>query len=981
MSMAESVFEAVKQSVSVREAAQMYGIEVNRSGMACCPFHDDKNPSMKLNEEYFYCFGCGATGDVIDFTARLYNLSPKEAAEKLAQDFGLAYDSQAPPRRRYVRRKSEAQKFKEDRDHAFRVLADYFHLLRKWETDYTPKTPEENPHPRFMEAIQKKDYVGYLLDFFLEDTPDEQRLWIAEHQSEIANLERRVKIMADKPTNRERLQEITAGIEQGIKELFESEKYMRYLSVMSKFHRYSVNNTMLIYMQRPDATLVAGFNKWKNQFERHVKKGEHGITIIAPTPYKKKIEEMKRDPDTHAPILDADGKAVMEEKEIEIPMFRPVKVFDVSQTDGKPLPELASSLSGTVPHYEAFMEALRRSAPVPIEFEPMDENMDGYFSSEQQRIAIREGMSEVQTVSAAVHETAHSKLHDPKKYEAEPTWKIVMVSEGGTKHDFRLDFATEAEAEQAASEEGWRFVDENRFEWRLEVEEDLTAVKQTAKNRNTEEVEAESISYAVCQYFGIQTGENSFGYIASWSKDKELKELRASLETINKTSCELINDIERNYKEICKERGIDLTATPEPEQTPPQAVKEVSQPSAEYQEALLVLDDATYLHVQPCDTGWDYTLYDVATMKQMDGGQLDGPDMGRSAAVSHICKDLGLGDKSIKYAPLSMIETLYEQASQQTAEAAAALLPDAQEQALDEYPMPDPVLTQDDLEKCGCLDSDLLPLSKERAYELMERDLTVYIIQEGENPVMAFDTADLDAHDGIFALPREEWEESPEVEKLYKDRMAHQEEREQAFLSHKGDCFAIDQVKHTDELRDIRYEGLEWLQSIGQTVQRDNYELVYTAPLLPSDLKGDTAEQLFYRFNNEHPADYRHPSMSVSDIVAIKRDGKVSCHYCDSFGFEQVPGFLPDNPLKNAEMVVEDDYGMIDGIINNGPKEPTVAQLEQQARSGQPISLMDLAAAHREEREKKKSVMEQLKSQPKAEHKKTAPKKSAEREI
>ena len=1105
--MAESVFEAVKQSITVREAAQMYGIEVNRSGMACCPFHDDKNPSMKLNEEYFYCFGCGATGDVIDFTARLYNLSPKEAAEKLAQDFGLAYDSQAPPRRRYVRQKSEAQKFKEDRDHAFRVLADYFHLLRKWETDYTPKTPEENPHPRFMEAIQKKDYVGYLLDFFLEDTPDEQRLWIAEHHSEIAKLERRVKFMADKPTNRERLQEITAGIEQGIKELFESEKYMRYLSVMSKFHRYSVNNTMLIYMQRPDATLVAGFNKWKNQFERHVKKGEHGITIIAPTPYKKKIEEMKRDPDTQAPILDADGKAVMEEKEIEIPMFRPVKVFDVSQTDGKPLPELASSLSGTVPHYEAFLEALRRSAPVPIEFEPMAENMDGYFSSDQQRIAIREGMSEVQTVSAAVHETAHSKLHDPKKYEAESTWKIVMVSEGGTKHDFRLDFATEAEAEQAAAEEGWRYVDENQFEWRLEVEEDLTAVKQAAKNRNTEEVEAESISYAVCQYFGIQTGENSFGYIASWSKDKELKELRASLETINKTSCELINDIERNYKEICKERGIDLTAATEPQQdsieqlaadidqftfdydpyeyrnnadsredalheltatlrsgdasgvrewlqnivnedepdettqkaaelmgrldqlvpmTEPEQLDEPEpdpnlvkmadeamamgvdtdwnsdkefplsfdtespQPSAEYREALLVLDDTTYLHVQPCDTGWDYTLYDVATMKQMDGGQLDGPDMGRSTAVSHICEDLGMGGKSIKYAPLSMIETLQEaayhqmqeQVSQQTAEAVATQLPDAQEQALDEYPMPDPALTQDDLEKCGYLDGDLLPLSKERAYELMERDLTVYIVQEGENPEMAFDTADLDAHDGIFAVSREEWEESPEFDKLVKDRMAHQEEREQAFLSHKGDCFAIYQVKHTDELRDIRYEGLEWIKSIGQTVQRNNYELVYTAPLQPSDLKGDTTEQLFYRFNNEHPADYGHPSMSVSDIVAIKRDGKVSCHYCDSFGFEQIPGFLPDNPLKNAEMAVEDDYGMIDGIINNGPKEPTVAQLEQQARSGQPISLMDLAApAHREDREKKKSVMEQLKSLPKTEPKKTAQKKSAEREL
>ena len=1050
MSMAGNLFETVKQSVTVREAAQMYGVEANRNDMACCPFHDDKHPSMKLNEEYFYCFGCGATGDVIDFTARLYNLSPKEAAEKLAQDFGLAYDSQAPPRRRYIRQKTEAQKFREDRDHAFRVLADYYHLLRKWETDYSPKTPEENPHPRFMEAIQRKDYMGYLLDFFLENSPEEQKLWIAGHQSEIANLERRVKIMADKPTNRERLQEITAGIEQGIKELFESEKYRRYLSVMSKFHRYSVNNTMLIYMQKPDATLVAGYNKWKNQFERHVKRGEHGITIIAPTPYKKKIEEQKRDPDTHAPILDADGKAVMEEKEIEIPMFRPVKVFDLSQTDGKPLPELASSLSGTVPHYETFLEAVRRSAPVPIEFEPMAAEMDGYFSSDQQRIAIREGMSEVQTVSAIVHETAHSKLHDYDK--------------------------AQEEAARAGNKE-----------------------PPKKKDRNTEEVEAESISYAVCQYFGIQTGENSFGYIASWSHGKELPELRASLETINKTSCELITDIERHYREICKERGIDLTAAPKPERDPieqlaadidqfsfdydtyeyrdrvddreealwelttalhggdsdgirdwlrefadenepgeanekamellerldqlvpmaepeqldepepdPNLVKmadeamamgvdtawnsneefplsfntESAQPSAEYREALLVLDDVTYLHIQPCETGWDYTLYDVATMKQLDGGQLDGENMGRSEVIGNICEDLGMGGKSIKYAPISMIETLQEAAYQQTAEAAATQLPDAQEQALDEYPMPDPTLTQDDLEKCGYLDGDLLPLSKERAYELMAQDLTVYMVQQGENPAMAFDTDDLDAHDGIFAIPREEWEGSPAFDAQVKERMDHQQEREQAFLDHKGDCFAIYQVKHTDELRDIRYEGLEWLKSIGQTVQRDNYDLVYTAPLLPSDLKGDTAEQLFYRFNNEHPTDYRHPSMSVSDIVAIKRDGKVSCHYCDSFGFAEVPGFLPDNPLKNAEMAVEDDYGMIDGILNNGPKEPTVAQLEQQARSGQPISLMDLAAAaHREDRDKKKSVVEQLKSQPKTEHKKTAPKKSAEREL
>ena len=766
--MGESVFEVVKQSVTAREAAELYGIAVGRGGMACCPFHDDRHPSMKVDTR-FHCFGCGADGDVIDFTARLYDLSPKGAAEKLAQDFGLSYDSKAPIRRSYVRQKTEAQVRKEKREHGWRVLTDYYHLLRKWEADYSPKTPDEDPHPRFLEAVQKKDYMGYLLDTFLDSSTEEQDQWIAEHTAEISAIEGRVKIMADKPTNRERLQQITAGIEQGIKELFESEKYMRYLSVMSRFHRYSVNNTMLIYMQKPDATLVAGYNKWKNQFERHVKRGEHGITIIAPTPFKKKIEEQKLDPDTKAPILDADGKAVMEEKEIEIPMFRPVKVFDVSQTDGKPLPELASSLSGSVQNYEIFMEALRRSAPVPLSVEPMATNMDGYFSPDRQSIAIREGMSEVQTVSAAVHEIAHSKLHDPKKYEAEPTWKIVMVSGGGVKHDYRLDFATEAEAEQAAAEDDWRYVDENQFEWRLEVEEDLTAVKQAVKNRNTEEVEAESISYAVCQYYGIQTGENSFGYIATWSQDKTLPELRASLETINKAAGELIADIDRHYKVICKERGIDLTAQPEqaePRQ-PAEETPDAPAPSAKAQEALLLVDEATYLHVQSCDTGWDYTLYDAATRKQLDGGQMDAPELPLSTAALKICEMHDMGSQSVQYAPLSMIETLQEAAVQQMQAAAQAatpettMLPDAPEQHLDEYPMPDPSLTQDDLEKCGYLDGDLLPLSKERAYELMAQDLTVYMVQQGENPAMAFDTDDLDAHDGIFAVTREEWEESP----------------------------------------------------------------------------------------------------------------------------------------------------------------------------------------------------------------------------
>ena len=820
----------------------------------------------------------------------------------------------------------------------------------------------------------------------------------------------------NKPTNRERLQEITAGIEQGIKELFESEKYMRYLSVMSKFHRYSVNNTMLIYMQKPEATLVAGFNKWKNQFERHMKKGEHGITIIAPTPYKKKIEEMKRDPDTHAPILDADGKAVMEEKEIEIPMFRPVKVFDVSQTDGKPLPELSSSLSGTVPHYEAFLEALRRSAPVPIEFEPMAANTDGYFSPDQQRIAIREGMSEVQTVSATVHEIAHSKLHNQKKIqidndeqyqEVELFEKPALFSNGRISRDdlpegvycYDLRGSDDDPGSPICVEERvvvnhagsviltapLEFPEEGRLYFTDETGLNFNGgmltlsqfLQEQKKDRRTEEVEAESISYAVCQYFGIQTGENSFGYIASWSKGKELKELRASLETINKTSCELINNIERHYKEICKERGIDLTAKQEPEQA------DIPQ------EALFLLDDATYLHIQPCDTGWDYTLYDKETMKELDGGQLDTPELSLSAAVQQICEGLELENPSVQDAPLSMIETLQdaacqqmqEQVSQQTAEATATQLPDAQEQSLDEYPMPDSEVSVSDMQEYGYFYDGMLPVTRERALELDAAGLTVYVLHEDNTESMVFDTEEIMEHGGLFGVEHEEWEQSPQFHEKVLERQDRQLEREQAFLSHEGCCFAIYQVSR-DDPQNVRFMNLDWLQSHNLAVDRSNYDLIYTAPLNGSGSTMEQLETLYEQFNLQKPVDFHSPSLSVSDIVAIKQDGKVSCHYCDSVGFTEIPGFLPDNPLKNAEMMLEDDYGMIDGIINNGPKEPTVAQLEQQARSGQPISLMDLAeAVHREERDKKKSVMEQLKSQPRTEHKKTAPKKSAEREL
>ena len=376
-------------------------------------------------------------------------------------------------------------------------------------------------------------------------------------------------------------------------------------------------------------------------------------------------------------------------------------------------------------------------------------------------------------------------------------------------------------------------------------------------------------------------------------------------------------------------------------------------------------------------------------MKELDGGQLDAPKLSRSAAVRQICEGLELENPSIQDAPLSMIETLQdaacqrmqEQVNRQTAEATATQLPDAQEQSLDEYPMPDSEVSVSDMQEYGYFYDGMLPVTRERALELDAAGLTVYVLHEDNTESMVFDTEEIMEHGGLFGVEHEEWEQSPQFHEKVLERQERQLEREQAFLAHEGSCFAIYQVSR-DDPQNVRFMNLDWLQSHNLAVDRSNYDLIYTAPLNGSGSTMEQLETLYEQFNLKKPVDFHSPSLSVSDFVAIKQDGKVSCHYCDSVGFTEIPGFLPDNPLKNAEMMLEDDYGMIDGIINNGPKEPTVAQLEQQARSGQPISLMDLAeAVHREERDKKKSVMEQLKSQPRTEHKKTAPKKSAEREL
>lgn len=295
-----------------------------------------------------------------------------------------------------------------------------------------------------------------------------------------------------KPNIRDRIKEITDELEKGIREVFESGKYEKYLKTMSRFHSYSMNNTLLIYMQKPDATLIAGYRSWQEKFQRNVLKGEKGIRILAPCPVKRIITKDVYD-SNHLPVLDAEGKHLQRLEEITIPAFKPVTVFDVSQTDGEPIPMLAQTLTGDVKDYPFFLEALQKASGSVIHFEKLPPGMDGFFNLKNKTITIRNDMSEIQTVCAMIHEITHSRLHDRSKIE-----------------------------------------------------------KGAQKDSKTMEVEAESVAYAVCAYYGIETGSNSFGYIASWSKSKELPELKNSLETITRASSELIRDIDKSREELVK---------------------------------------------------------------------------------------------------------------------------------------------------------------------------------------------------------------------------------------------------------------------------------------------------------------------------------------------------------------------------------------------------------------------------------------------
>lgn len=801
--------------------------------------------------------------------------------------------------------------------------------------------------------------------------------------------------MAESKTEKQKVQEITEKLEQGIKELFESEKYKTYLNTMSKFHNYSFNNTMLIAMQKPDATLVAGFKAWQKNFDRHVKKGEKGIRILAPAPYKIKEERDKIDPVTQELLLDKDGNPQKEEVEITIPAFRAVSVFDVAQTDGKPIPELAAKeLLSDVEGYQDMIRAVEAISPVPIELEEIAGDSKGYYDREAKRIAVQENMSEGQTLKTMIHEVAHSKLHSK------------------------------------------------------EVEQD----EQMKKDRNTKEVEAESIAYTVCQHFGVDTSDYSFGYIAGWSSGRDTKELRASMDTIRRTASELITGIEEQLQELQRNREVSQEQTKEsilliqntdlsefslldvygmdrPELM--QALSEMTdddklsiqaylesrgawtteignQDSREYGEYHLDVryntdtdelidmkerkavydkamepinaDDVVVKFASIFESEWEVLkitnmlrddvrkmLKDMASLdeKEWDGNYLsymekqgaeitllassskelngnmpdfwdyeydfdagltDAEELSVMQQAEHIINRLEHGQPAfsddernliVNYAyklgdmekTRELAEHIYAQEVDGNQDVALAMI-DAQAEI---DALPDSMVSISEMQEYGYTWNEMLPLTQERALELFDGDLPVYLLHTDGSESTVADRKQILEHDGMCGIEKGDWQNERKLRMMQEELSESDSNREAQLLYGNTDKYGIFQLKDDPELDKFRFEGTESLKRMGITkdnfdaVLPENYKLVYMGELaeLQGQTQSETLEAIYTKFNIDHPADYKAHSLSVSDIVVLHENGENTAHFVDSFGFTELPKFMLTLEGKENEIETE----------------------------------------------------------------------------
>ena len=801
--------------------------------------------------------------------------------------------------------------------------------------------------------------------------------------------------MADNNTEKQRVQELTDKLEQGLQDLFNSDSYRNYLSTMSKFHNYSFNNTLLIAMQKPDATLVAGYKAWQKNFERHVNKGEKAIRILAPAPYKIKEERDKIDPVTQELLLDKDGNPQKEEVEITIPAFRAVSVFDVAQTDGKPIPELAAKeLLSDVEGYQDMIRAVEAISPVPIELEEIAGDSKGYYDREAKRIAVQENMSESQTLKTMIHEVAHSKLHSK------------------------------------------------------EVEQD----EQMRKDRNTKEVEAESIAYTVCQHFGVDTSDYSFGYIAGWSSGRDTKELRASMDTIRRTASELITGIEEQLQELQRNREVSQEQTKEsilliqntdlsefslldvygmdrPELM--QALSEMTdddklsiqaylesrgawtteignQDSREYGEYHLDVryntdtdelidmkerkavydkamepinaDDVVVKFASAFESEWEVLkitnmsredvgkiLKDMASLYEnewdgnylsymekqgakitllassskglngnmpdfwdyeydFDEGLTDVEKLSAMQHAEHIINRLEHGQPAFSEAERNLIvnyayklgniektrelaEHIYAQEVDGNQDVALAMI-DA-EAEIDA--LPDSMVGVSEMQEYGYTWNEMFPLTQERAIELFDHDLPVYLLHTDGSETTVSDRKQITEHDGMCGIEKGDWLNERKLQMMQEELSESDSNREAQLLYGNTDKYGIYQLKDDPELDKFRFEGTESLKRMGITkdnfdaVLPENYKLVYMGELteLQGQTQSETLEAIYTKFNIDHPADYKAHSLSVSDIVVLHEDGENSAHFVDSFGFTELPKFMLTLEGKENEIQTE----------------------------------------------------------------------------
>ena len=801
--------------------------------------------------------------------------------------------------------------------------------------------------------------------------------------------------MAENNTEKQRVQELTDKLEQGLQDLFNSDSYCNYLRTMSKFHNYSFNNTLLIAMQKPDATLVAGYKAWQKNFERHVNKGEKAIRILAPAPYKIKEERDKIDPVTQELLLDKDGNPQKEEVEITIPAFRAVSVFDVAQTDGKPIPELAAKeLLSDVEGYQDMIRAVEAISPVPIELEEIAGDSKGYYDREAKRIAVQENMSESQTLKTMIHEVVHSKLHSK------------------------------------------------------EVEQD----EQMKKDRNTKEVEAESIAYTVCQHFGIDTSDYSFGYIAGWSSGRDTKELRSSMDTIRRTASELITGIEEQLQELQRNREVSQEQTKEsilliqntdlsefslldvygmdrPELM--QALSEMTdddklsiqaylesrgawtteignQDSREYGEYHLDVryntdtdelidmkerkavydkamepinaDDVVVKFASIFESEWEVLkitnmlrddvgkmLKDMASLdeKEWDGNYLsymekqgaeitllassskelngnmtdfwdyeydfdagltDAEELSVMQQAEHIINRLEHGQPAfsddernliVNYAyklgdmekTRELAEHIYAQEVDGNQDVALAMI-DA-EAEIDA--LPDSMVGVSEMQEYGYTWNEMFPLTQERAIELFDHDLPVYLLHTDGSETTVSDRKQITEHDGMCGIEKGDWLNERKLQMMQEELSESDSNREAQLLYGNTDKYGIYQLKDDPELDKFRFEGTESLKRMGITkdnfdaVLPENYKLVYMGELteLQGQTQSETLEAIYTKFNIDHPADYKAHSLSVSDIVVLHEDGENSAHFVDSFGFTELPKFMLTLEGKENEIQTE----------------------------------------------------------------------------